>query len=226
MIKASILAFALTAFAAGSALAVTVNGVSTSKDGRITSIPQGSAHYTPPPAQQAGANLVFSNVGFKYPNGLYFCCYGNTISGSGSVIGSTNWVAMGFTPAANADLKEIDVGVGWVTGTNKVIVGLYDDNGGVPGNLIKKWSGTGLGNFGSCCQMVVGKAKRGSIQLTAGTPYWVAVTTDGAGSDTWAAWPFNSTDQINAVPLAVNQGGGWSNAGGEIPAPNFAVIGR
>ena len=198
--------------------------MSASKDGRITSVAHGSAHYTAPPSLVPGKNLIFSNVGFKYPNGLYFCCYGNTISGSGRVIGSTNSVAMGFTPAADADLKEIDVSVGYVTGTNKVIIGLYDDNGGVPGNLIKKWSETGLGNFGSCCQIEVGKAK--GIHVTAGTAYWVAVTTDGAGSDTWAAWPFNSTDQINAVPLAVNQGSGWTNAGGEIPAPNFAVIGQ
>ena len=171
-----------------------------------------------------GKNLVFSNVGFKYPNGLYFCCYGNTISGSGSVIGATYWVAMGFTPAADADLKEIDVGVGYVTGTNKVIISLYDDNGGVPGNVIKKWSQTGLGNFGACCQIEVGKTR--GIHVTAGTPYWVAVTTDGADSDTWAAWPFNSTDQINPVPLAVSNGAGWSAAGGSVPAPNFAVIGK
>jgi hypothetical protein len=224
MIRSSLLAFALTAFTASSAMAVTVNGVSASKDGRITSVPYGSAHYTPPPSLVPGKNLVFSNVGYKYPNGLYFCCYGNTISGTASLIGSVNWVAMGFTPAADADLKEIDVGVGYVTGTNKVIISLYDDNGGVPGKVIKKWPVTGLGAFGACCQIEVGRAR--GISLTAGTPYWVAVTTDGADSDTWAAWPFNSTDQINAVPIAVNQGSGWSNAGGEIPAPNFAVIGR
>jgi len=224
MIRSSLLAFALTAFTASTAMAVTVNGVSASKDGRITSVPYGSTHYTPPPTLVPGKNLVFSNVGYKYPNGLYFCCYGNTISGSGSVIGSVNWVAMGFTPAAGADLKEIDVGVGYVTGTNKVIISLYDDNGGVPGNLIKKWPATGLGAFGACCQIEVNRAR--GIHVTAGTPYWVAVTTDGAGSDTWAAWPFNSTDQINPVPIAVNQGSGWTNAGGEIPAPNFAVIGQ
>jgi hypothetical protein len=90
--------------------------------------------------------------------------------------------------------------------------------------LIKKWPATGLGAFGACCQIEVNKAK--DVHVTAGTPYWVAVTTDGADSDTWAAWPFNSTDQINPVPIAVNQGSGWVNAGGEVPSPNFAVIGQ
>ena len=67
---------------------------------------------------------------------------------------------------------------------------------------------------------------RNGIAVTGGTPYWVAVTTDANGTDTFASWEFNSTDQLDAVPSAVNKGAGWVTNGGAVPATSFAVYGN
>lgn len=222
MLKTTLAVLAVSAFAMSGALAANNNiGATVSKDKSITSVAQGSGHYIAPPIGHGSNKTIFSNVGFKYPKGLYFCCYGFTISGADSVIGSQNWVAMQFTPEANATVREIDVGVGYAAGTNQVTIGLYTDDGGVPGKQLKKADVTGLGNFGSCCGLAVLKMHE---DVKAGTPYWVTVTTENA-SNTWEAWNFNSTNEIDPVPLAVNQGSGWQAAGGAVPAPSFGVYG-
>lgn len=223
MIKRVLVALVATAFVGAAAQAAGVNGATVSKDKRITSVAHGSSVYTPARMPVGAGKLIWSNIGYKYPNGLYFCCYGNTISGSGSLVGQTFWLAASFTPAADATVKEIDAGVGWVSGTNNVIVTLYNDNGGVPGKVRATGAASGLTTFGGCCGLAILNDR---VAVKAGNTYWVSVTTDGADSDTWAAWNFNSTDQINGVSVATSNGGAWTNVGGEIPAPSFAVIGR
>jgi hypothetical protein len=37
---------------------------------------------------------------------------------------------------------------------------------------------------------------------------------------------FNSTDQLDALPSAVNKGSGWVKNGGAVPAASFAVYGK
>jgi hypothetical protein len=220
MIKPSILAFALTAFTVSGALAAGDKSYTLSKDKAVTSVTQSSAHYSPP--QLTHKTVIFSNVGTKYPKGLYFCCYGDTISGPNAGVGGTFSAALQFTPSADVKVTEIDAGVAWVQGVNAVDIVLYDDNGGVPGNVIKSAKATGLGSFGDCCTMAVANLR---ASLKGGTPYWVAVQADPDGSNTWAAWAFNSTDQIDILTAAYNSGTGWS-AGLALPAPSFQVLGR
>ena len=82
---------------------------------------------------------------------------------------------------------------------------------------------TGLQGTGSCCSFVGAKVR---IPVTAGAHYWVAVTTDPGGTDTFANWAFNTTDQLDALPSAVNKGSGWVTNGGAVPAASFAVYGN
>ena len=42
--------------------------------------------YIAPLKHEAGSKVLFSNIGFKYPKGLYFCCFGLTVSGVDSVL--------------------------------------------------------------------------------------------------------------------------------------------
>jgi len=223
MISKALVVAAAFAIASTATMAAGVNGATASKDKRITSVPSGSSHYTPAQLPGKTPNVIFNNIGWKYPNGLYFCCYGDTISGSTSQIGQTFWLAASFSPSEDATVKEIDAGVGWVSGANKVEITLYDDNGGVPGNVIATGEASALGVFGDCCGLASMRIKGGAA-VTGGSTYWVAVTTDGAASNTWAAWNFNSTDQINPVSVAASNGAGWTNLGGSVPAPSFAVI--
>lgn len=217
MIKKALLTAVVISLAGGAALAAGPNGATLSADKRITTVPQGSAHYSSLPPKKG--SVIFSNVGTKYPKGLYFCCYGNTISGPDSQAGGPYSVALQFTPDADVKAKEIDAGVGWVNGTNSVTLSLYKDNGGQPGDLIASAPATGLGSFGDCCTMATASIK---ASLKGGTPYWVGVSAEG---NTWAAWAFNSTDQIDVLNGAYSSGSGWST-GGAIPAPSFQVLGK
>jgi hypothetical protein len=220
MIKRVLVAFAALALAGSAASAAGVNGATLSKDKRTTSVPVGSGHFSPTALPKKTA--IFSNVGVAYPKGLYFCCYGSTISGPNAGVGGTYSVALQFTPASDVNAKEIDAGVGLVQGVNAVDLAIYDDAGGVPGNLIDSGKATGLGTFGDCCTMAVAKVK---ASLKGGTPYWMVVSADKDGANTWAAWAFNSTDEIDIVTAAYNGGSGWSPSGA-VPAPSFQVIGK
>jgi hypothetical protein len=224
MIRKALFVVAALALA-GTAQAAGVNGASVSKDKRTTTVRQGSTTFAPAAVPGGGKlDTIFSNIGFKYPKGYYFCCYGDTVAGPNSQIGSTVWVGTQFTPASNATVKEIDLGVAWVSGTNKVIINLAEDNGGVPGTVIGSWPATGLGTFGDCCTLAVATVSK--AKLTAGTPYWIYASTDDSNSDTWAAWPFNSTDETDPLPVAGYDGTSWTNFGSFPPALSFAVLGN
>jgi hypothetical protein len=223
--KQALAAMALLALVGGSASAATIHGVKLSKDGLWVRLPNGTGRYVPPPQHDPRLSVIFSNIGVKYPKGLYFCCSGATIAGPDSVFGSQSWPAMQFTPAADATVREIDVGVQLIAGTDLVDIALYDDSGGLPGTLLKTFKASGFGNIGGCCGLSIGKSRTG-IAVKGGTPYWVAVITDKNGTDAFANWAFNSTDQLDALPSAVNKGVGWQHNGGAIPAASFAVYGE
>ncbi|HEY3637754.1 MAG TPA: choice-of-anchor R domain-containing protein [Rhizomicrobium sp.] len=206
-------------------LAVAHPGIILSKGGQVTSVVSGSGIYVPPPTHDAGATVIFSNIATKYPLGLYFCCSGATVSGPNSELGFQSWPAMQFTPSADISVTEIDVAVQWLAGADEVDLDLYSDADGVPGTLLKSFKATDLVGNAGCCGFAVGKDKQG-IAITGGTPYWIAVTSDAQGTDTFANWMFNSTDQLDKVPSAVNKGAGWVTNGGAVPAAAFAVYGK
>lgn len=225
MIPRFIAVVAVAVLAGSAAIASSVDGIMLSKDGRVTSIRRGSGIYTAPPAHDIGATVIFSNIGTKYRKGLYFCCSGATISGPDSVLQFQSWPAMQFTPSTDATVTEIDVAVEWISGTDEVDLDVYTDAGGVPGTLLKTFKATGLQFVGGCCSLAVGKDRKG-IPIIAGTPYWIAVTSDANGPDTFGSWEFNTTNQLDAVPSAVNKGSGWVTNGGAVPAASFAVYGN
>jgi len=224
MFKRALIALAVVAFAAGSAAAGPASNATVSKDKRITSIPHGTAHFVPAIRPPRKLDVIFDNIGFLYPKGLYFCCYGYTVSGPSSQIGQTIWSASGFTPSKDMSVKLLEVAVGYVSGTNKVVISIADDNGGVPGNILGSWPVTNLGTFGTCCALA--QLNVDHIHVTAGQQYWVIVGTDDSDADTWAAWPFNSTDEIDPVPFAQYNDSSWTNYGGSIPGLSFAVYGK
>jgi len=222
MIKTSLVTFALVTFVASGAIAAGDKTYTLSRDKAVTSVSQPSVHYSPAALPPKKDNVVFSNVGTLYPKGLYFCCYGDTISGPSSPVGGNYAAALQFTPAKDAKVTEIDAGIGLAAGTNGVTLALYDDNDGVPGNMIASGNATGLGAFGDCCTLAVAKIKKASV--TGGTPYWVVAIATG---DTWDAWAFNSTDETDVLTAAYSSDGGGSwTAGAAVPAMSFQVLGK
>jgi len=222
MIEKACLAL-VAALVAGSASAATVDGITLSDDGKTAVFSSSGGNGVAPPQHESGTKTLFSNIGVKYPKGEYFCCFGDTVSGANSVVGSQSWVAAQFGSLDDATVTEIDVAVEWASGTNEIEIGLYTDKDGIPDKLLKNFKVTGLQGVSGCCGLAVAKDKKG-IAIKGGRAYWVAVTTPVA--DTFAVWADNSTDQIYGLPIAENSGSGWQYAGYQIPQLSFGVFGR
>jgi hypothetical protein len=198
------------------------HGVVTSQDGRLSIAKQGPSHVTPS-NEPAGLTKIAGNLS-TYPNGVYFCCYGYTISGPSSFLGAAYWIAVPFTPSVNYSAKAVAVSVGWGgNGTNGMTLSLNVDAGGIPGAALASTDLTGLQSYGSCCTLAIGKGNAG-IPVNAGTQYWVVVSTDASTVNTFDAWAFNSTD-MRSFPFASysSTSGVWGATSGLLPG--YAVYG-
>jgi len=198
-----VLAFSLTAFAASK------NGAFTSPDGRMTFTMGGGPNHGSPGAVNRDPTL-YKNWASDNPKGLYFCCYGWTVSGPNSAIGEEIWYAQAFTPAANSHGTKLIFQVSYVEGTyTDVIMAIYDDCSGVP-CASPVWTKTVTVNaetFGYCCSYET-VTVRPKVALTGGTQYWVAATTEAA-SDIWAAWNMGVFDQVDSTNQADYVSGAW-----------------
>jgi len=178
-------ALALIATAADSRPQVTL-----SKDNRFVSVLPHSGQSALPvhtPGSYVVSTLDKSKVG------TYFCCYGSTISGPSSFFGVAYGVAEQFIPSTTATVSRLVAAVGYVSGDDSVALTLYADSGNnTPGAKLAHGTATSSTAFGFCCGLV--KAKIKSTKLTAGTPYWVAITTTGANFE---AAPFQVNNEVN-----------------------------
>ena len=164
-----------------------------------------NANDTKTDSSQSGPVTIFSNLASKYPNGEFWCCTGYNIMGLSSGIGE-QWMAAAFTPYADRMVTKITVAVGFSQGTvNGVVLGLKDDNNGIPGKWLKSWTIYGLPRFGTCCALVTGSDTAG-IPVTGGQQYWVILKTDANQLDTVDAWNVDDTDQVYPRKIAVFPG--------------------
>ena len=201
------------------------HGIVISQDGRTSIAKQGPSHITPR-VEPAGLTTIAGNLS-EYPNGVYFCCYGDTISGPTSFLSGANWVAVPFTPASNMKVNEVEASVGWgQDGTNGVTLSLNADASGLPGAALASLDITGLPLFGECCTLAVAQGPAGSgLPVVAGTQYWVVVSTDATFSNTFDAWSFNTTDmQVHPYAYYNSTNGVWTATEGLLPG--YAVLGH
>jgi len=200
------------------------HGILTSPDGRFAIATQGSGHFTPAAEPDSTLTVVAGNLS-KYPLGVYFCCYGATISGPQSFLGSENWAAVPFTPTANYTVKELRASVGWgQNGTNGVTLGLYSDASGLPGTVLFARNVTNLGTFGLCCTLAEAKDSTG-VAITSGTQYWVVASTSSSTTTTFDAWAFNSTEQTYSTYAFFNtSNNAWLTT--SFVLPGFEVLGQ
>lgn len=179
------------------------------------------------PAEEPGLVKIFDNLpsAKKYPYGTYFCCMGTVVAGPDYGFVAQQWWAEAFTPSANATVTKIEVAITYMAGgTNGVNIGLYSDANGVPGTALISKDVTNLPPFGGCCTTMVLKDKDG-IAVTAGTQYWVVLSTDSNNDELLGSWDYNSTDQVTKINQAINTGSGWT-AGSYYPGPGLAVLGK
>lgn len=199
----------------------------TTQNKQTTIISTRSAVHTPYVDENAGLSVIYSSLATDYPDGLYWCCQGSTVSGPNSPILVEWWEAAAFTPGANTTAAKVQVAIGFIGGNDKeLILSLNADQGGVPGAVLEQWVLSGLEGAGTCCS-VESKAVSG-VALTGGQQYWIVAST-GPNSDVWASWNQADSDQIDSFLNAgyTNQFGTPSWQSFET-TPNlaFAVYGK
>ncbi|HTT84436.1 MAG TPA: choice-of-anchor R domain-containing protein [Rhizomicrobium sp.] len=182
-----------------------------------------------------GLVAIFDNIGKKYPHGTYWCCTGNSMMGPDALPGFSEWwLAAAFTPTSDHTVTQIEVAATYIQGTNSMTLSIANDSGGVPGQVIKSWVIKKLPALGSCCIVDV-QDDKGGVPVTAGTQYWITLTTDAKEANTWSAWQYNDTDQVDAGITAVycsdDNGGDCDNNDqwtpeSYTPALAFAVKGK
>jgi hypothetical protein len=170
------------------------NGAVTSKDKKMTMVPAVAGAHTPYVDDNVGSTVIFSNLATEYPNGLYWCCQGATVSGPYSPGFVEWWHAAAFTPSADATATKVTVSIGYLAGAGSIILSLNADNGGIPGTVLEQWTLGDLGQSGTCCS--VQSKKVSGIALTAGQQYWIVATTK-PHSSVWAAWNVADSDQVD-----------------------------
>ena len=202
MSKKMLLTLTVLALASATAFAASNDGVTLSRDGRTTIATKPGTAVVRTPSSDAGLVKIFSNIGTAYPKGTYWCCTGATIFGPTAASGAPEfWEAAGFTPTANHTVTKIEIAVGFVQGTNGLVLTVNEDSGGVPGKVIKTYALTNLPTFGSCC-VVATKTDSTGISVTKGKQYWIVLKTNKKESNTWAAWNLNDTDEVDPFPVA------------------------
>lgn len=184
-----------------------------------------------PDPEDAGLTIIAGNFS-RYPLATYFSVFGNTIAQGGSNFPFQVWEAMPFTPTANATVTKIEVSAGRQgSGNAGFEVGLYADANGVPGNLIASAHVSNLPIYGQCCAVATVSDPAG-FPVTAGTQYWVAVTTNSNDTDIYA-WAFNSSNMTATLAAEWCEGSQTycgSNSGKWIPYQyvelGFQVLGH
>jgi len=172
-----------------------------------------SGAITPAREVPAGLTVIFSNLG-PTASDNYNDTTGYYVLGPTNSLGlSEQWIALPFSPAANSHVAELEVAVGWISGTHDVIVGLYSDSSGDVGTLLASGTATKIPSFGACCKLVTVHIPRTAV--TAGTQYWIGVTSD----DTNAPDFTGVFEASNAGTIAGDVGlGGWVAFSANLPA--------
>jgi len=137
--------------------------------------------------------------------------YSSHFGGSGYLASAT-----AFTPAANASLGQIELGLASrFFDPDITTITLATNYTG--GTVLDSWTLSGFPNYLDCCHLT-SVTPHTPITLQGGTQYWLIAT---AGSpDTFSIWGWGNLPAVRGI----NQGGGWTvglNSGG---GPAFQVL--
>jgi hypothetical protein len=166
-------------------------------------------------APKTGPKLttIFSNLGPTSTN-AYNDTTGYYVLGPDNSVGlPEQWIGVPFVAAANAHVQQLQVAVGWISGTPLVNVGLYSDNAGTVGTLLASGHSVTIPAFGTCCQLVTVNIT--STAITAGTQYWIV-----SSSDDTNAPDFTGVYQASNLAVIAGDVGleGWSSFTTNTPA--------
>ena len=119
-----------------------------------------------------------------------------------------------FTTSGTGSLSvsQIDVAVGYVSGTNSFHVDIYTDTGGLPGSALASFTNLSSStNFGTCCGLVT--ITEPGLMLSAGQQYWIVIGPTTTDSTTSEEWNLNSQDVIGSDVFSTDGGLTWTKRG-------------
>jgi hypothetical protein len=159
------------------------------------------------------ADVIFSDFGpsnesNSTTNGEGWCVSGNTTSDCGPQ--TDRWIAAPFTPSGNFTLTQIDLALGYDSGTNGAVIELVNSTSGLPGTtVLESWRPTSLSS--SCAFCAAGNPRltldsTGSVQLENGTQYWLVA--EGINPSTLDFW-WGNVNALTGVELSLNDGTSW-----------------
>ncbi len=138
---------------------------------------------------------IFSNLGPTATNNYNAAAGGYYVSGPLAADNPTDqWIGVSFLNKVADHATQIQAAVGWISGTKKVVLGIYTDNAGVVGTLLASASTTKIPTSGTCCQLT--QVNIPSTALAANTTYWVVASTDDTAAPDFEG-VFQATNQAN-----------------------------
>lgn len=161
------------------------------------------------------ADVLFSDYG---PSDAYNTAYGWTV-GLGMTSDNLR-PAAAFKPSVTDTLSEIDISVGYLSGTNGVTVNLLDNSGGIPASTpLESWTVTNLLPFGSLGEVATLDAAGPPVTLVLGRTYWLQLQPADLTTD--ASWYLSNT---SVGRLYVTGSGGPTYVGTQY-LPAFQILG-
>jgi len=175
-----------------------------SPDLRTVKANSAPTHVIPAVAEKSKGKAIAGNFS-KDKNAVYFSVFGNTIDQGVNGFPFLIWQGNAFTPATSATATAISVGLGDLnSGHGSIQLSLYSDNAGVPGTALGTGTATNVQDYGTCCGATTATLSPG-VALTAGTQYWVVVSTTAQDTDIYG-WNFNTTNMNAELAAEFCQG--------------------
>jgi hypothetical protein len=182
----------------------------------LMAVTRSSSLVRPLDAPPAGLVKLYSNLGSKtdaYDDNLGWIVWG-------PATGIQQWMAMPFTPKADATVKQIRIAIGNEGGTNSVSLNFTADAGGIPGKVLYRWRVKNLFPWGGCCSLDT--ARGAAIKVKKGTKYWIVGKTDSSNPDAMDVWAYSWNHAMGDI--SYNLGKGWKPYPNQVVAA-FAVFG-
>ena len=110
-------------------------------------------------------------------------------------------IAMQFTPAVDANLQQIDLAAGWISGTDSLTLQLAVDNNNIPGAVLESWTLVLL-EFLDPNPPIAATSVLNPL-LKAGVTYDLVTI---AANDEYASWNWND-QSVDGTALASYDGG-------------------
>ncbi len=161
-------------------------------------------------------DVIFTNLA-RAP-GERYNDHGFTVAGKTAAVETETWQAIRFVPDVDTEAKVLKAAIGYISGTRRVNLGLYDNSfldtvgDPLPGG---QGSTTQIPDLGECCQLAKVTLK-GPVTLNAGTTYWLVASPDNIDApDFRGAWQLSYLAQYaDTSPPDVP----WKTASGAWPA--------